>query len=177
MLFYVSLFLFCFALSVVMVWLFRSLNAVGKAVYRALLPSSKSNRPSRVEEEVGPATLNETRVPWGWKGSPVEYVPTEEAIAEPVTRSAPIPWGWPGNSGNREPGSRGKRQWGKRYRRHKTLVPVQPAPDEETEQQAQVGWPYRDEAFEFAGRMYRVKHAYIPLRGPRLGGVVRPWGW
>lgn len=176
MLFYASLFLFCVAVSCVSLWMYRSLNSVGKAVYRVLLPSSKSNENNQAGEREGALTTNEARVPWGWsrETAPRRRKPLSKVKA---ARQAPtVPWGWPGNQRNeRSADDRANRLVQAMRRRDGVESETSPQPTKEDE--PRVGWPYRDEAFEFAGKQYKVVHASGPVGNTNMGGMARPWGW
>jgi len=171
MLFYASLFLFCVALSAVVVWFYRSLDKVGKTIYRAFLPSSKGNIKKEPPEPA--ATVNGARVPWGWNGTGAERgLAPAEAIPAPVRRTT-IPWGWPGNRGKEKPQAN-----------RVTKPSKQPAAPEQAnlgatvgQRRAKVGWPYREESFEFAGRTYRVNKRAKVKGSTNAGGAKRPWGW
>ena len=50
MFFYTSLFVASFIIAMVVLWLYKSLVGIGKAIYQAILPSSKSNITAHAEE-------------------------------------------------------------------------------------------------------------------------------
>lgn len=182
MLFYASLFLFCVVVSAISLWMFRSLNAVGKAVYRAILPSSKNYQHLHGNEHESAPTTNSTRVPWGWSGSGGDRRIQYEVQSERPEYTGPPPWGWPGNPHYqpqpwvqlRRPSvyqSRlGKRAHNVLYRR-----PERQLGHSKVAEQPQ-GWPNREALFEFAGRRYRVDlGAKVGRRN--AGGMAAPWGW
>ena len=114
MLFYASLFLFCVVFSAIVLWLYRSMAEVGKAVYRAFLPSSKDKVTREVRQESLNTPLSGTAAPWGWsrnssarraapKRSPVtksvfeggEYNVTRKPTVKKVKSGKNSkPWGW-----------------------------------------------------------------------------------
>lgn len=172
MVFYVSLLLSCIAVSVVIVWLYRSFAAVGKAVYRAFLPSSKSNR-ARNEQLVKHVSLASTPSPWGWDSTHTHHhrSPIEKhvkAVREPVA-----PWGWKGNSRNAEirkpvvSDDLEVASYAFKNAVSRAVDRVTPAKEATTES---------SENFEFAGKKYKVVRKK-KLSKRNSGGTGKPWGW
>jgi hypothetical protein len=178
MLFYASLFLFCVVVASIVVWLYRSVEDVAKQAYRAFLPSSKQNqmrRKTRKRQQVhlNPA-LESAASPWGWgnEGGPRRAVPVKRAVpAKPDT----TPWGWEGS------GAKGRRQ---STRLSEEVTGVTRAMRERLEGRANhkpedkpvVGWPYREEKFEFSGKEYKVTRK-PKAKISKKSTVSKPWGW
>ena len=78
--------------------------------------------------------------------------------------SATTPWGWKGNdSGVREHGSN-------------SATGLDAILNNNASESASVGWPYREEKTELAGRANKVsRKAGSAKTGRRSGG--KPWGW
>jgi hypothetical protein len=91
-------------------------------------------------------------------------------VAKPT--ETPAPWGWKGNQRNREVSSNTlKGDIGEAAESLKKMVG-----QGSSEEKPHVGWPYREEKFEFGGKEYKV------TRKPRVKktntkGVSKPWGW
>ena len=65
---YAALIIAAFILATVVLWLYRAIVGAGKAIYQAILPSSKldtSDPTHHVEDERLALTVNETRTPLG----------------------------------------------------------------------------------------------------------------
>lgn len=181
MLFYVALAIACFITATVCLWLFRSMVEVGKSAYRAFLPSGRSQ-----ERQVRLANLNSnlaaTPAPWGWNGSSSRR---SASVRTPVrkkvhsTSKEKVPWGWKGNQGlgksNLDLISDGlegsaavasvKSMLG-RLDNHGNATAS-------ADKSSTVGWPYREESFDFGGRNYKVKRQ----KRASSGGDAKPWGW
>jgi len=174
MLFYVSLFLFCVVLAGISLWMVRSLRAVGKAVYRAFLPSSKGK--VRELKQPDQFSINEARVPWGWSGRHAQrqvYAYEPDPELERTEYSGPAPWGWPGNRYNHERGRVHEVRFPAPLQRVKETARDVLGQGRPGSARRRVGWPYRAEGFEYAGQKKTVERA----RGKSNGGSVRPWGW
>ena len=103
MFFYASLFVASVIVSLVLVWLYRSLAGVGKAVYQAILPSNKDSRdPTRHLETTTKlnTTINEVPQPWGWEGTADLYDSKLDSTRIKKLRKnlhkgpSNKPWGW-----------------------------------------------------------------------------------
>jgi hypothetical protein len=95
---YLLLGTFVFILSVLTVWVTRTLQTLGRACYRAFLPSSKSKMEN--SEVILPRlseSLESLPTPWGWRTSERRSIPVD-IVVEPSKPSTRIPWGWPGNA-------------------------------------------------------------------------------
>ena len=156
--------------------MYRSLDSVGKALYRAFLPSFKNNRFADDEERDTAPTTNSARVPRGWSRGSARRHRRQVSNVQAARQAPTAPWGWPGNRRNeRSSESRAKRLV-EAIRLRDGVEPETPS-QAANEGESRVGWPYRDEAFEFAGRQYKVVHASGPVGSKNLGGKARPWGW
>lgn len=181
MLFYVALAIACFIAATVCLWLFRSMMEVGKSAYRAILPSGRNQ-----DRQVRLANLNsnlaDTPAPWGWNGSGSRRsAPVQTPVRKTAHRSSKekVPWGWKGNQGlgksNHDLISSGlessaavasvKSMLG-RLDHHGNAT-------DSTGKSSTVGWPYREESFDFGGRNYKVKRQ----KKASSGGDAKPWGW
>jgi len=173
---YASLFVAAFITAAIILWLYRALVGVGKAVYQAMLPSYKTEAhdpTAHVEEERLALTVNDTPTPWGWAK---HSTPSRVARTAKIAKSDPVPWGWPGSS--------------KEIRDHEPLLQLathalteptnhaetesKPDPDDNTE--SAVGWPYREDKFDFAGKAYKVIRKDAPEK-TKLSSTGTPWGW
>lgn len=178
MFFYTSLFVASFIVAMVVLWLYKSLVGAGKAIYQAILPSSKSSITDHVKETAVPLTINNARTPWGWEGnaSPATLARTHAALPEEKAFDAQsVPWGWKGNKHKVS-----------EYR-VKDGIPLKPVtgarskvfdrPSKTASNMAKmIGWPYREDQFEFAGDTYRVTQKMKP-RKTILSESAKPWGW
>ncbi len=170
MLFYTALFLACVAIAAVGIWLYRSLAGAAKAVYRAMLPSSRHNFMQFGVEDVGNA-IQGSPTPWGWSnsGSARRAIPVRDESAKTATAT---PWGWPGNGRNaqqrraaREASGGGLNEAGRKFRGASR-----------SRQTPMVGWPYREEPFESPGRKYKAERRK-KARKISPDKVAKPWGW
>lgn len=172
MVFYVSLLLSCVAVSVVVVWLYRSFSAVGKAVYRAFLPSSKTNQP-RNEQLVKHVSLAATPSPWGWDSSGTSHHESPIEKHRKEVREPVAPWGWKGNQRNREirkpivKDNLDVASYAFKNAVSRAVDRVSPAQNATTES---------TENFEFAGKKYRVVRKK-KMSKRNSGGTSKPWGW
>lgn len=91
MFFYTSIFIASMVLALVVIWLSRSVIDAGRAIYRSMLPSTKSGPVRRSGRKK--TTAFGTPAPWGWKGSPSR----NQTRNHPASPAAAIPWGWRGN--------------------------------------------------------------------------------
>jgi hypothetical protein len=169
MFYYAALFVASFIAAAVVLWLYRSLVGVGKAVYQAFLPSSVTddNLTAHVADDRLPLTINDTATPWGWGKN---ESPAQAARTGAVVQDDPVPWGWPGSK--------------QEIREHnpilnlssKTLVEPEAETEADNIPQGHIGWPYREEKFEFAGKAYKVVRKDAPEKTD-LGLASKPWGW
>lgn len=172
MIFYVSLLLICVAVSIVIVWFYRSFAEVTKAAYRALLPSSRHNHKHHNDHLVKHVSLSATPSPWGWESNGAVHhsspIKKAEAVQEPVA-----PWGWKGNRRNADIR---KPEVGENFdvaayafkdAVSRAVDRVSPAKEYQAEER---------ENFEFAGKKYKVvRKRKAAKRNP--GGNAKPWGW
>jgi hypothetical protein len=158
MLFYVSLILFSIAVSAIVLWFYRSLFEIGKATYQAIFPSAKKQYREERLESLNPS-LNSAATPWGWSGGGSRRaIP----VAPTVTRkAATAPWGWKGGGDSAK------------SRNTATNANAQQANSKGT---SDIGWPYREEKFDFSGKEYTVVKKKR-VKKSNMSGVSKPWGW
>jgi len=168
MFFYTALFIASVIIAVVILWLGRSLADVGKAVYQAFLPSSKANRDptGHLDTQRLTTTINDTPIPWGWKG---DSSPSQVARVTPAAPATLEPWGWSGakQRARNNDSNQGSQNF---------LKTSSTAPGKKKKEKPLVGWPYREESFEFAGKSCKVVKAR-KLRKNHLKTIGKPWGW
>lgn len=174
MFFYTSLFVASVLVALVTLFLFNALRDAGKAVYRAFLPSSKNDLSARAPDEVLSTTVNETPTPWGWSNK-ASQAKTERKNR--VFSSKQTPWGWKGNDRViREHGSRSAAKSGAAIGLDGFLAKMENESNSTENPVATVGWPYREEKFEFAGKSYKVTRKAKPAK-TNLRNTGKPWGW
>ena len=169
MFFYTSLFVASVIVALVILWLYNSIVEAGKVVYRAFLPSSKTSTTSHLDNQTVAPTVNDTPTPWGWK---VGSKPATLARAHPARPVENAPWGWPGNPNEiRDHGPGGDGTGLDSY-----LSKLEARRNDRKAKRAPVGWPHREEMFEFAGKAYKVTRRVAP-RKTNLKTASKPWGW
>ena len=158
MFFYTALFVASLIAAFIIIWLYRSIADAGKAVYQAMLPSSRHAATSHLESLTVRTSVNETPTPWGWKSheTPTNLAKTHAAL--PTEKS---PWGWKGNP-------RGVSE----HRPRNGQTASQPA----SRKNQNVGWPYREEKSEIGGKAYKVSRT-VRLKKTNLANTNKPWGW
>lgn len=167
MLFYIALFIICVIIAVGFLFLYRSLEDVGKVIYRAFLPTGKAKRAPPPRQKNLTTTVNDTPTPWGWYS---KAAAGKAARAQQATPSARTPWGWPGkHHGTREKG-RGKDTNGGSSDGQANV------PKPERIVNPNVGWPYREEKSELAGKEHKVAREVTP-KPTDLSKTSKPWGW
>ena len=173
MFFYTALFIASVITALIILFLYNALMDVGKAVYRAILPSSKDNLARHIDDTPYHATINDTPTPWGWDG---QVAPAKRVKTVPVSPNDNTPWGWKGNDHEiREHGPKSAvRNASSGFGAF--LNKAGNEGDQKASEQAAVGWPYREEKFEFAGKAYKVKRK-TTLRKTNLETTGKPWGW
>lgn len=175
MFFYSLLLVASVIMALVVLYLYRMLADVGKAVYRAFLPSAK-NDPSNHQNEVKVATsINDTPTPWGWHGQVAQERKERTHTAAPPLI---VPWGWKGNGHEirergHKPSVRSSVQNGATgldaFLKRKRL-------ESDSAFRDGVGWPYREEKFELAGKVYKMTRRETFARTD-FTTMVKPWGW
>jgi len=180
MLFYVSLFLFCVVFSAIVLWLYRSMAEVGKAVYRSFLSSSRGKVAREEHQEGFNSPLAASPTPRGWSGNshPRRTSPTRQPVAKFAVSA---PWGWPGNSSNTEERTRRVSDdvaLSANASRTSFVSSGRSTRNTAKEDKPVVGWPYRDERSIFEGGQYNV------TRKPKTKKIrmsknknSKPWGW
>lgn len=165
MFFYTSLFVASLIVALILLWLYHAIADVGKAVYRAILPSSKNKPTDHLDSSVVlRTTINEVPTPWGWGE---HSKPSQAARIAKIAPSDSVPWGWPGN------GSK-IRERGQHYDLNGGQALTELKPNQKKE--VLVGWPYREEKFDFAGKSYKVSRK-ATLKKTNLRTTGTPWGW
>ena len=158
MFFYTALFVASLIAAFIIIWLYRSIADAGKAVYQAMLPSSRNAATSHLDGLSVNTSVNDTPTPWGWKSHQTPANLAKKHAALPTEKS---PWGWKGS----QRGANEKRPLNGR-------TASQPA----TRKNQNVGWPYREEKSEFAGKAYKVTRKVAPKK-TNLSSTDKPWGW
>jgi len=163
MFFYTSLFVATLILAAVVLWLYRALVGAGEAVYQAILPSSKSTPTDHLAREAVRTTVNDTPTPWGW-GEHAK--PSHAAKTAKIAKADTVPWGWKGSDKK----TNGYKPGLSHARRAGVEPMAKPAA------KGQIGWPYREDKFEFAGKAYKVTRKATPKK-TNLSSTSKPWGW
>jgi len=165
MFFYTSLFVASLIVALIVLWLYHAIADVGKAVYRAILPSSKENPADHLARDtVLRTTINDTPTPWGWGD---HDKPAQAARTARIAPSESVPWGWPGNDNK-------IREHGQQYDLNAGVALTEPVPGDK--KKPATGWPYREEKFDFAGKSYKVSRKVTPEK-TNLRNTGTPWGW
>jgi len=164
MFFYTTLFIASLIVALVVLWLYHAIVDVGKVVYQAILPSSKGRSTAHLEHETIYTTVNETPTPWGWGE---HSKPSQAARTAKIAQADSVPWGWPGND-------RKIRGSGQPFDLNAGVKPAESVSDKKKE--AVIGWPYREDKFEFAGKAYKVTRKVTPEK-TNLQTTGKPWGW
>jgi len=166
MLFYILLFVTCVIVAVGFLFLYRSLDSIGKSVFQAFLPTAgkKKVRAKSPRARTLATSVNETPTPWGWAGTSTAG---RAARARPTALQPGQPAAWPGNHGgaNAHGGGNGNFADG-RDDASKPASIVNP----------NVGWPYREEKFELEGRNRKAARKTTP-KPTDLSKTEKPWGW
>lgn len=170
MLFYASLLLFSLAVSAVVLWVYRVVYDTGKAAYRAIFPSTKEQYKADKQAAIQ-TSINNTPTPWGWTGGPGprRVIPVALAASKPPV---PAPWGWKGSTSNTESASHSLKGNAEEAAASLWEMVDGNAGNEETG----VGWPYREEKFEFADRQYKVT-SKSRVKRTNMEEISMPWGW
>ncbi len=168
MLVYSALFVASVVVAVVTFWIFQSLSSVVKTVYQASLPSSKGNPgpTAHLDSQRLRSTINDVPMPWGWKG---DSSPSQVARASVASPGVPAPWGWSGEKN-------ATRDLRRKNSSRNANPATSNAANKEKKEKSQVGWPYREESLDFAGKTYKVKRAK-KLKNTHLKNMGKPWGW
>jgi len=167
MLLYIVLFIACVIIAVGFLFLYRSLGDIGKVVYQAFLPSKNARHATPPKQKNLATTVNDTPTPWGWYG---KAKAGKAARTQQATPSARTPWGWPGNHRGMHENVGDKGLNGGAINGHESV------PKSEHIVNPDVGWPYREEKFKFAGKDYKVVRKATP-KPTDLRKTSKPWGW
>jgi hypothetical protein len=179
MFFYTSLFVASFIVAFIALWLYKSLVDIGKSFYQAILPSSKNDITAHVEESNSPVTVNEAKTPWGWGGHATPATEARIQAAVPDKSASNVPWGWPGSKHKvRTYQVKGgiPIRAGKDAQAVAWSVADKTSPGAARKRAQKIGWPYREDQFEFAGDTYKVTQKAKP-RKTNLKKTAKPWGW
>ena len=177
MVFYSLLFVASVIVALVVLYLYHQLAGAGQAVYKTLLPSSKTNPASDRDYARIATSVNDTPTPWGWKSKAAQ---TKKSRVHPASPPGNVPWGWKGNDHK-------IREHGPKPSIHNTvksgavgldafLKQNENGPNSSSASSGNVGWPYREEKSEFAGKVYKMKRKAAPAR-TNLRTAGKPWGW
>jgi len=172
MFFYTFLFIASVIVALVILRLYNAIVGVGRDVYEAILPSSKDSPTDHLEGVKLNTTINDTPTPWGWKS---HSTPSNLARTHPARPSEQTPWGWPGNKNEireHHPGDASSNGSGIDAYVNRD----NPPPPEEELKKPVVGWPYREEKFEFAGKAYKITRK-AKTKKANLSSSGKPWGW
>jgi len=170
MFFYIALFIVCVILAVAFVYVFRALEHVSRHdTHQVSVQSIRTRHANRPKERRLATTINDTPTPWGWDSA------TKPDQAAPIHPAAPsvnvqAPWGWRGNHNGVQANAGGKGGGGS-FPNHYDHVAKPSKIVSPT-----VGWPYREEKFEFAGKSYKVARRMTP-KPTDLSKTSKPWGW
>lgn len=173
MFFYTSIFVASVFMALIVLYLYRALVGAGKSVFGAILPSSKDNRTPTREESRYSTSINRTRTPWGW-GSRSSLA--SAARPQPALPTRKTPWGWKGNGAEIRERGNNNNQPENAPGFDAFLKNNSSEFKSEAAQKSTVGWPYREEKSEIAGKAYKVKRQTTPNR-TNLRTTGTPWGW
>lgn len=153
MFFYISLFIAGVIIAFVVLYVYRSLWEVGQTIYRAFLPLATA--------------IKDTPAPWGWDGHA-----SPDSVKRPhaVRQKGQTPWGWPGNDQEIREHGTGNGLLNSLRNLHDGVSATG------AERNPSVGWPSREEQFEFAGKTYKTTRKATPER-PNRKTSGKPWGW
>jgi hypothetical protein len=93
MFFYVALLIACVIIALVILYLYNSLVDVGRTIYRAFLPSARTNFTTQPQAKNLATTINDTRTPWGWDGQ-ADRVMRKANPKRMNLNTTSKPWGW-----------------------------------------------------------------------------------
>lgn len=174
MFFYTALLVASVILAFVFVYLYSVIVGSDRSVFRALLSRSKKHSTSGDPDEEHATTINETLTPWGWDN---QSSPAKPVNRNPALSSMQTPWGWKGNNDKtheKTPG--GVSGNNPATGRDAFAGNSDSGSSASDDRNPTVGWPYREEKFEFAGKAYKVKRKVIPAK-TNLRDTGKPWGW
>lgn len=166
MLFYIALFVTCIIVAGGFVYLFRALENVGNDVHQVSVQSIRTRERKRPKERKLATTVNNTPTPWGWNGAEKSNNVVQLRPAAPNVKA---PWGW---QGNHQP----VKAHGVHGGVNGSSARRDAAPGHAKIVSPTVGWPYREEKFEFAGKSYKVARRAAP-KPTDLSKTSKPWGW
>jgi len=93
MFFYTALLIACVIIALVILYLYNSIVEVGRTIYRAFLPSARTNFRTQPQDKNLATTINDTLTPWGWNGR--EDRGMREAKPKRTNlKTSRKPWGW-----------------------------------------------------------------------------------
>jgi hypothetical protein len=164
------LFVASLIVALIILWLYHAIVDVGKQVYRSILPSAKNSPVDHLQDVRIHTAINDARTPWGWKSHETPANVAKTHVAKP---SEPTPWGWPGNGNKiREHGPASAYPNGSKTESELSGY----GEKSESKAKQKVGWPYREDEFEFAGKAYKVTRKR-KVKKTNLRKTGKPWGW
>ena len=155
MLFYTALIIASLIVALLVLWAFQVIARAGRSVFKSRLPDAKNASTSHLRVQRLATTVNETPTPWGWKS---HETPANMAKTHAAPPSRQTQWG--GSENTTRPPAYDNSGSTRRVNINKPAI----------------GWPYREEKSELAGKAYKVSRKTKP-RLSNLGTVSKPWGW
>lgn len=161
MLYYTSLFLVIVLVSVIAIWMYRAILGASRVAYKASVPGGK---------KISPRTRTRLKA----------RAKARAKAAKSGTSEAPVPWGWKGNPNpihshheTHKPGS-SKKHWNGLSHSHAAASEHTISTPPSNAGRKNVGWPYKEEKMEFAGKAYKVNRKAVD---GDFNGNGKPWVW
>lgn len=154
MLFYTSLFLIIVLVLMISVWMYRAIFGVTRSAYHAkLVGGQKVSKRTQARLKA----RRKARL---------------KAARSSSSSGMPTPWGWKANTNHAHSGSDVQKLGGHPdfAGNGNDFVPFSHA-----EGRKNVGWPYKEEKVDFAGKAYKVNRKAAD--GGDLGSDGKPWIW
>jgi len=168
MLFYLTIFIVCLVVAIVVLWFYRMSTDTSKAIFTTIVPSRVDESPSEhLNDTVAHKTRTDAESPLGTisQQTPRNLERTHRAKSIDQT-----PWGWPGHK--RPP----VRELRTQYASHNS-VNEGPSADSESTRSQKAGSPYRDGRLETKGKVYNVTRKTPPPAKTTPDTLSKPWGW
>ncbi len=163
MFFYASLFVASLIVALVVHWLYQVIKDAWEVLARTIFLHRQNRAAAGFEAAVGPSA-------WG-RGERAN--PSQAARTAAIAPADTVPWGWPGHEHNvREQGVR--EQGPKTTPGYGSVAPAGMVSRQREE--VAVGWPYREEKLEMAGKAYKVTRK-TAVKKENLSASGKPWGW
>jgi hypothetical protein len=99
--------------------------------------------------------------------------PRHMAKTHPALPTETVEWGWKGSG--KQPHQQAGHARGSANSSHCSLYDLKPESSRVNRNQ-KVGWPYREEKSEGAGKVYKVTRK-VARRDSEPDGLNKPWGW